>query len=730
MNLIKWFRKNNKKLLAVMVVVLMFGFIGGSFLRQMALRSSGHNATVATIFGDEKIKASDTVQARQELEILQLLGADSVLKEGSLHTVPLGELLFQQRNASPLILMRMKNQIRQNQINISDEQLHQIYQPPENGMIYWIVLTREAERAGITISTKQAGDQLRAMIPRVMQNRSYAQAMQQIIDRTGYPEEGIQRVFAKLLEVINYAQIACSSENLTRSQIKNAASFGNETMDVNQVPIDAGLFAAEQSEPAREEMVEHFNRYKQYFDGTITEDNPWGFGYKPGERVQTEYLIVKLNEVEQLISEPTPEEAEDYYQRNVDRFTESVPTDPNDPNSPRKEETKKYAEVSEQIMSQLRRDKINSRAVAILEEARRLIERPFEQQDVAVEELTDEEYAKLAADYKEVGTELSKKYQVPVYTGKTGLLQASDVRDDPYLRTLFIEGQNQVPVWLIQILFTIDELNSAQLGPFDVPSPRLNETIGPLKDSSGNVMAMVRATEIKTPTVPSNIDVTYDKKPVTLGDAVADSYDYSVIEDVKQDVKEVRGFEDARSKAVELAGMIKDLGWDKAIGKLNKTYNAETDKDPNDPNAFAMSTRSNIKRIPESELQFYMAQSAGSVSGRSVISNIRREKLLIDKLWKLVPSDGQKIQGPKIVEFKPNRTFYVVKDLNINRLTKQEFNKQKVTLAYMLEAVEAQSLAPVFYNPENILERVNFKRHQEPAKKPADANTSSQNRDQ
>ncbi len=29
MNLVKWFRKNNKKVMAVVVIVLMIGFIGG-----------------------------------------------------------------------------------------------------------------------------------------------------------------------------------------------------------------------------------------------------------------------------------------------------------------------------------------------------------------------------------------------------------------------------------------------------------------------------------------------------------------------------------------------------------------------------------------------------------------------------------------------------------------------------------------------------------------------------
>ena len=38
MNLVKWFRKNNKKVMAVVVVVIMLGFVGGTYLQQLGQR--------------------------------------------------------------------------------------------------------------------------------------------------------------------------------------------------------------------------------------------------------------------------------------------------------------------------------------------------------------------------------------------------------------------------------------------------------------------------------------------------------------------------------------------------------------------------------------------------------------------------------------------------------------------------------------------------------------------
>ena len=54
MNLVKWFRRNNKKVMAVVVIVIMFGFIGGSTLMQLSKRRIGSIARFA-----EKTKITD-----------------------------------------------------------------------------------------------------------------------------------------------------------------------------------------------------------------------------------------------------------------------------------------------------------------------------------------------------------------------------------------------------------------------------------------------------------------------------------------------------------------------------------------------------------------------------------------------------------------------------------------------------------------------------------------------
>ncbi|MBN2314430.1 MAG: SurA N-terminal domain-containing protein, partial [Sedimentisphaerales bacterium] len=119
MSLVRWFRKNNSKIMAIVVIVLMIGFVGGSALTYLLRGSRGLKDTVATITG-RKISNNDLVQARQELELLRMLRADDLLRAQGLQGVFLAELLFSaERGGSSELINRVRQTIRQNLYPIS-----------------------------------------------------------------------------------------------------------------------------------------------------------------------------------------------------------------------------------------------------------------------------------------------------------------------------------------------------------------------------------------------------------------------------------------------------------------------------------------------------------------------------------------------------------------------------------------------------------------------------------
>ena len=103
--------------------------------------------------------------------------------------------------------------------------------------------------------------------------------------------------------------------------------------------FNASYFANKEEIPSEETVAAQFDKYKANFPGEVSEANPFGFGYRLPDRVQFDYIALKLSDVASIVKPLTDEEAEQYYQQNRERqFTQKVPTDPNDPNSPQVDE--------------------------------------------------------------------------------------------------------------------------------------------------------------------------------------------------------------------------------------------------------------------------------------------------------------------------------------------------------------------------------------------------------
>ena len=404
MSLVRWLRKNNTKVMAVVVIVLMFVFVGGSALQRLLSggRSELHK-TVAYFADDRKVTNYDLIMARQELEIVRMLQADTLLRGSTepvfgqldVRALLLGELLFSERTASPTLVANLRQIIRRNEYRISDKQINDIYRrsmPPE---MYWFLLSKEAERAGIRISNQEARTLLAGMYarnPDTFRGVTYAQIIGAIVGNRRIPEERILATFARLMAVMEYARLVCSAEDLTTQQIRHNISSTGETIDVEFVRFDSSVFAEDQPEPNEYQVNQHFQKYKSVYPGTVSDENPYGFGYRYFDRVGLEYLALKVDDVSQTVEKPTQQEAEKYYQQNRSRFTEQVP-DPNDPNGPLMERTKSYAEMAADISDMLLRQRTTAKAESILQQAKVLTEGGLEDTTTDADSLSAEKPA-------------------------------------------------------------------------------------------------------------------------------------------------------------------------------------------------------------------------------------------------------------------------------------------------------------------------------------------------
>jgi hypothetical protein len=580
------------------------------------------------------------------------------------------------------------------------------------------------------------GELLGRVIPQLFEGQTYSQLIGAIITQQRIPEDQILTTLGKLLAVLQYSSTVCSNEDLTTRQIMQAASTEEERVNVEFVKFDSAVFAEKQELPGEDKIAEHFNKYKAIAPGAVSDENPHGFGYKLPNRVQLEYIAVKLDEVKTIVKRPTQDELGDYYSRNKEQlFTEEAPSDPNDPNSLPVKKTKSYAEVANSISQQLLKDKINSTAQNILQEARTLTEADLEDLEIESAEVTTEQLREKAGDYKTAAEQLSEKHKIKVYTDQTGLLSPVDMQSDENMATLFLQGYGQNPVRLSKVVFAVKELAVSELGPFDVPTPRMFENIGPVKDmmsryrsDGGGIMAIMRVIDAQKAAEPESIEQTYSTSSIKFdpNEEKPGEDTYSVKEKVAEDLKKLAVLDTTKSRAGEFIALAEKDGWTSAINKFEELYGQLQERDENDPNAFRLQNYPDMRRISKANLETIALQGQGDPMTSFFLNESKVNKQFVDQLYSLVPPDNVTVESlPLVMEFKPDLSYYVIKDISVKRLFEEDYEKMKATRLFREDYIQSQSLAVIHFNPENILKRMNFKSAGS-EEETADANTPTE----
>jgi hypothetical protein len=161
-------------------------------------------------------------------------------------------------------------------------------------------------------------------------------------------------------------------------------------------------------------------------------------------------------------------------------------------------------------------------------------------------------------------------------------------------------------------------------------------------------------------------------------------------------------------------------GWEAATEKFNELYGKQDKKDERDPNvlattepvseSFKLEDLKNLQRISSMTLGTIAAQTAGNPAAQSLTDEFKRRRRLIERLYSLVPKDSSTVDAvPLVMEFKPDMSYYCLKNVSIKRLNQEQYERIKAMRVYKEDFVQSQSLAPVHFSPENILKRMNFR---------------------
>lgn len=730
MSLVKSMRKNKSKLMVFLLIFIMVTFVIGASLQPIinqinAWFSSGKN--VAVYGKNVDVTEADLQQARTELQILQEMMAPDYLNRSdqqrnrNTKDVFLSLLLFPDSRMVTSEYFRLKYEMamQQNALQASQEQIDAFFNQIEGrNDVYWMLLKTEARNAGIAVSDDLAKAYLSQMIPAFTGNNMTAAALvSNVSQRYQKRPEDVIRTFSELLGVSAYAASVLSNEDITVAQVKSLLGLSSEKINAEMVQFRVSPYEPNLPKPTEDQIEAQFDKYKDSFSGVYTEDNPSGFGYKQPATVTLEYMIVKLDDIKKTIAPPTFQEMQDYYQNNIQEFTDQVPTDPNDKDSETISVTKDYSDVASKIRTTLIEQKTSIKADNMMIKAIDDIDKNIIKNDI--KKPTSEFYKENRGDYQNAGKTISEEYGIPVYTGKTGKLSAETISGDSNLGSLQVPSTKGFGgIELGRYLFAVDEIGETKLGRFDPAKPFMWKNIGPLKSSPyrpANIIALVRIIEAKKPFVPESVDLSYDIKTVVLDKSTLLSENiYNVKDDVIDDLKGIAARKIAKEQAEEFVALLeKEDDWKKAIEKFNKTL--ENKEVPVGMIRLSPQPERTRTSLFDRKMQELRSAENNSAQARRRKKFDAAARQLQEKLYKLIEANETAVidkseteMSPAIIESAPDNVCYVVKDVSKTPVTIEDYEKSRSRIAFQLNMTRSDALALQHFLPENIKKRMGF----------------------
>ena len=729
MSLVKWIRKNNRKIMVFVVIFCMIAFVVGYTGLQIisSVFDPGRQA-VAHYNDGQKMRINDLRAAQNELSILRMIRSDQLTASQGLSGALLSRLIFPESPLANEIPSQLKQAVQQGQLRLSLEELDAYFnQQPERPENLWILLKAEAYKAGTIVSTEQAKETLRDIVPQMM-GIDAAQLVQQIIRQNNLTEDQIARTFADLLSVLEYANTVVNNEAVTLNQVKAFVGRSKERLDVEFVKVPAKLFVDENAAVSDADIQKQFENFKASMPNDPTPENPFGFGYRLPKRVQVEYMVIKTDDIKSQIASPTSEAMEDYYSRNVQQFQQQVPVNPNNPDSEKTTVIRPYVEVERSIRQAIEKEKADNLASLIFNEIKNITELGFEK--ISFDEATVDQLQTAAGDYQAAGQEILKNFQVPVTVGKTGWLSIEDFQQEKILKTLQVQAQQRNPIKLIDLAFIASSDAKQTRRRIGLPTVRLWQNIGPVEGYGQEeqkyhpLVALIRVIGVENATVPESVDVSYDTKGVALFEDPDVQNSFSLKENIKEDLLLVKAMESAKARTEELKSLIESKGWDEAVESYNAKYAKDSDNEESGDQTIRLEKAEQQLRASGTEIAFAKKYIQENPAMAALLQQGLVTDMLNGRFYKLL-EDGSDSTGSiyQVLAFEPEATCYVVKEVIRQPATVTDYLENKASTAFQLNMQDTPASTMIHFAPDNILKRMNYQLNKDETQSPDETQT-------
>ena len=259
--MIKFFRKHNKQLLAVLTVVLMIAFVGGTALTSL-MQPNPSGDVLFHAFG-KPVTNGDLAVIERQTSILSRLG------------LPWNYPWGPQGRVEPL------------------DQRH------------YLLLLREAEERGLRPGLEQARLQL----------ATFSIDLNQFSLNNKVATEEIELAVANYISVKQLWNMARGSIVPSELEIQQAVRDQYEKLNAHIVEVKSSPLIEPDAEISEDDVLAHFEKYKEQTSGGSALE----FGYLIPDRVQVEYLAINTGEI--ALAQPiTEKQAETYWRAHQEDF--------------------------------------------------------------------------------------------------------------------------------------------------------------------------------------------------------------------------------------------------------------------------------------------------------------------------------------------------------------------------------------------------------------------------
>ncbi len=302
----KFFRKNNKKLLAIFGVGLMIVFILPS-----TFKNSGYDSFPVGKLDGERVYTS---QIRQTHQAWQIAAQELFLVRPSQSApgdpereqlVPLAAVLGQYGD--------LPDQIQ------------------KHNDMYFLLLA-EAQKQGVTIGRDEFETLAREVRVRQQDPKTKKVSLVSLAQLTGRRADQLRLALRDLMLVNNTFARATSAIKISQPLRDHAMAEQGQEIKLNLVSFAAKDFASSLPAPTDEQLDAQFNAFKdRASDSFDAKTNPFGFGYRFPDRVKLQYIQIPAAEVRRKARETRSEydwdvEARKYFLIHPEQFALTRPS--------------------------------------------------------------------------------------------------------------------------------------------------------------------------------------------------------------------------------------------------------------------------------------------------------------------------------------------------------------------------------------------------------------------